>query len=452
MKRWIVAVLVLLAVTILVSPGIIGSIAEKSIEENIQWADEESPSVSVETESFERGWFTSEGRHRVVFAGGTLRDASDLYAAFNSNPDLPSLIIDTRIDHGLLPVTSLSREAGTLAPGLASTISTFQVDPGDGELTPLPGTLFSKVGVSGSSDSRFLLESGAFENDALRAEWQGADLNFATNPATGALSINGESSPFSITQNGETISVGAISIELEQERSGYDINVGDIELEMGSVTVSSPEAPFSMAGMTLTGESDIDDGRMNGTSTFALNAMAVPNFGEMDMNMDVAIDGLDAASLGAIATAIQDAQSSPDPDMAMQSLYPTIEADVEKLVAAGGELTFDRFDFTLPQGTVEMTVDLRLSEMDDDADFSWSAAVLGMTADFYMRMPEELYEFAQMMNPEAGSLVAMGLLRKEGGFYVMDAEYAQGPAEYQRRTDAGSDARYVTPTAPQTNQ
>ena len=426
MKRWIVAVLVLLAVIVLISPGIIGSIAEKSIEENIDWADEENPSVSVETESFERGWFTSEGRHRVVFAEGALRDATDLYAAFNSNPDLPSLIIDTRIDHGLLPVTSLSREAGTLAPGLASTMSTFQVDAGDGNLTPLPGTLFSKVGVSGSTRSRFLLEPGSFEDDALRAEWQGADLDFATNPATGSLSISGESSPFSVAQGGETISIGEIKIELEQERSDYGINIGDIDLQMGSVSVSSPEAPFSMAGMTLTGENDIEDGRMNGSSTFAMEAMAVPNFGEMHMDMDLSIDGLDAASLGAIATAIQEAQSSPDPDMAMQSLYPTIEADVEKLVAAGGELTLERFDFTLPQGRVEMKVDLRLSEMDDAAGFSWSTVLLGMTADFYMRMPEELYEFAQMMNPQAESLVAMGLLKKDGGFYVMDAEYAQG--------------------------
>jgi hypothetical protein len=31
-----------------------------------------------------------------------------------------------------------------------------------------------------------------------------------------------------------------------------------------------------------------------------------------------------------------------------------------------------------------------------------------------------------MMNPQAGSLIAMGILQQEGEDYVMKAEYAQG--------------------------
>jgi len=425
-NRWIVAILVLLAFIVLVSPGIIGRMAERNIEQNIDWADDQNPAVTVETEKFDRGWFTSEGRHRVVFSGGTLRDASDVYAAFNSHPDLPSLIIDTRIDHGLLPVTSLARDSGSLAPGLANTISTFQLDPGNGELTPLPGTLYSRVGVSGATDSRFLLETGSFSNESLHAEWQGADLNFVTNPATGALSIDGETEPFSIEQDGDKMSVGEMSVDLHQESSDYDINVGTLDLQIGPVTVESAEAPFSIGGMSLTGDTDIDDGRMSGSSVFELQAMSVPGFGDMDMNFDVTIEGLDAKSLGVIATALQEAQAAPDPDIAMQNMLPAVAGDFEALARAGGAIRFDRFDFTLPQGTVEMKLDLDFPEVDDDREFSWSTVLIGMTAAFDMRMPSELYEFAQMMNPEAGSLVAMGILKKDGDFYVMDAEYAQG--------------------------
>ncbi|MDH3441404.1 MAG: DUF945 family protein, partial [Gammaproteobacteria bacterium] len=70
MKKWLVAVLVVLALLVLVAPGIVGRLAEQNIEENIDWAESDSPGVNIRTESFERGWFTSVGRHRVVLEGG----------------------------------------------------------------------------------------------------------------------------------------------------------------------------------------------------------------------------------------------------------------------------------------------------------------------------------------------------------------------------------------------
>ena len=134
MNRWLVALLVILAVVILVSPGIVGRLAEQSLDENIEWVASENPDVSISTERFDRGWFTSEGRYRVVFRGGAFHDAAVLYSDSIDSAELPALIIDTRIDHGLVPVSSMTREAGSLMPGLANTFSTFQIDPGDGEL------------------------------------------------------------------------------------------------------------------------------------------------------------------------------------------------------------------------------------------------------------------------------------------------------------------------------
>jgi hypothetical protein len=43
-----------------------------------------------------------------------------------------------------------------------------------------------------------------------------------------------------------------------------------------------------------------------------------------------------------------------------------------------------------------------------------------------LRRSVALYEFVLMMNPQAESLVAMGVLKRVGDDYVMDAEYAQG--------------------------
>jgi hypothetical protein len=49
-----------------------------------------------------------------------------------------------------------------------------------------------------------------------------------------------------------------------------------------------------------------------------------------------------------------------------------------------------------------------------------------MNANIDFRIPGAIYEMAAMMNDQAGSLIAMGILVPDGADYVMDAEYAQG--------------------------
>ncbi len=58
--------LVLLAVIVLISPAIVGRLAEKNLQESFEWAESESGGIKFQTESFDRGWFTSVGRHRLV--------------------------------------------------------------------------------------------------------------------------------------------------------------------------------------------------------------------------------------------------------------------------------------------------------------------------------------------------------------------------------------------------
>lgn len=426
MKRWLVALLVLLAVIVLVSPGIVGRLAEKNLEESIDWVAAENPDVSVSTERFDRGWFTSEGRHRVVFEAGAFQDITALYNADPDNTNLPALVIDTRIDHGLVPITSMSRQSGSLMPGLASTVSEFQIDPGAGELIELPGKLFSDIGLSGTSRSRFVLEAGSFEKDELSATWQGADLLVLSNPADGGLAIKGSIEPFSIAEDREWVDIGALTVNVNQVPGDFEFSVGTIEFAVDSLTADSANGPFSMGEFSLAAETSIDDSRLNVASTLSIGDVVVPGMGNVAMAMDVSLERLDAEPLQVVMTALRQAQEEDDPQAALQALYPEIEQDVEKLVSAGARIRFDQLDLRLPQGLVSTKLMIEFAEMDEDAAFSWSSVLLAMTASMDMRVPIELYEFAQMTNPQAESLVAMGILKREGDDYVMVAEYAQG--------------------------
>ena len=231
---------------------------------------------------FDRGWFTSEGRHRVVFKGGTFHDAAVLYSGNGEVTELPALIIDTRIDHGLVPVSSLSRESGSLMPGLAATISTFQIDPGTGELiSAIPGELYSNIGVSGTSKSRFVLEAGSFAKDEFSATWQGADLLVISNPSAGGISVEGSIQPFSLVENNERVDIGTITADVDETRSDFGFSVGIIEFEMESLSAESANGPFSMGVLSLTADTSIDDSRLSGTSTFSMQDVVVPGMGNV---------------------------------------------------------------------------------------------------------------------------------------------------------------------------
>jgi uncharacterized protein YdgA (DUF945 family) len=426
MKRWLVVLLVLLALVILVSPGIIGRLAEQNMEENIDWAESESPGVSITTETYDRGWFTSEGQHRVVLQGGQFREATEKYAEATGNAELPSLVIDTRFDHGLLPLTSLTRDSGSLAPGLASTISTFQLDPGNGELVELPGTLYSNISLSGASDSRLTVETGSFEFEEVIVNWEGADLAIYSDRNTGEMAIHGAIEPLGMTSDDGELSIGAIRIDADQVRTGYGFNVGPADIDIGTITIKDDGQQFVLGGMAIKIDSGIEDGRVNSTGTVSVNDVAVPGFGDVALVMETSVNRFHAESLGAVVKALRDAQASDDPQMALQMIFPEIEDDLITLVSSGAELRFDQLSVTLPQGTIDTKIVVDIPEMDAGADFTWASVLLAMTASVDLRFPATLYDMAAMINPQAGQLVAMGILQKDGEEYVMAAEYAQG--------------------------
>lgn len=419
MKKWLVAVLVVLALLVLIAPGIVGRLAERNIEENIDWAESDSPNVSIRTESFDRGWFTSVGVHRVELSGGQFVEAAAEYRSSTGNPDLPSLVITTELDHGPLP-------GGSMSPGLANTVSTFQVDPGNGELFDIPGNLTSKVGLAGDSDSRLLLESGSFQRENVTIEWQGADVSIVSNPGPGMVSATGEIEPWSVTDGASGVSFGPISVAADQVRSDYGFSVGTVEMQMGKIEVLENGAPFSIGSVSLTAESSVDGDRVSADSSFALNTMTVPVVGDVSISVDVNIEGADAASAAAIGTALQEAQSAADPDAALENIYPQIEDDLGVLFARGFSMNLGKMDITLPQGVVATTLEISIPENDAAGPVDWGSVVLQMTGKLDMRIPGAIYQMAAMMSPEAQQAVAMGILIPDGDDFVLSAEYAQG--------------------------
>ncbi len=430
MNRWFIAALITLALIVLVSPGIVGRLAEKSVEEHLNFATSESAEIVVTTESFERGWFTSEGRHRVELQDGVLRS---IFMDDDVVQDaLPALIVDTHLDHGLLPITSLSRETGSLKPGLASTVSTMMLDPGNGELIDLPGSVYSEVGLSGATTSRLVLDAGSGEFDGGTIEWQGADITIKTDPASGAVSINGAVRPWATVYTGDDkdrggMSLGNVTIYGQQQRSQYGFAVGSLKLDVGPVSLDSGSAPATgFQSLSIDAHSELDGEHVNTAAKFSITGINDSDLGGVDIAVEVFLDGLNAPAIHRIAQALEGIQGSPDLQNALAEIYPLIETDVQKLLTSGMEMRFDQLDVALPDGELTTKFRFSLPPTEPNPDFSWPALLLALDASADVRLPVELFEMAREMSPDLSMLVAMGVLKKEGDYYQMQAEYAKG--------------------------
>jgi uncharacterized protein YdgA (DUF945 family) len=183
-RKGFVALLLVLAVVVLVSPGIVGKIAEQSMHENLEFAATEANEVTITSQGFDRGWFSSAGQHRLELRDGELYDTLLLMVGDEIDA-LPALIIDTHIDHGIVPVTSMTRAQGSLAPGLGSAVSTLTLELADRSTIDLPGAIYSEIGLSGALTSKLVLEPGSFADGDETAHWGAVDIEVTTNPTTG---------------------------------------------------------------------------------------------------------------------------------------------------------------------------------------------------------------------------------------------------------------------------
>lgn len=418
MKKGFVALLVVVALVVLVSPALIGRLAEKSVDENLNWAAAESGDLVITSTGFDRGWFSSEGQHRIEIKEGRL--SAMLTAKYGD--DYPVLIIDTHLDHGLVPFSSMSREQGSLAPGLGSAISTISIEAPDGETFGLPGKIFSRVALGGEMQSNYVLEADSYEQDGTVASWADASIDITTNPSTGDVDYAGSVGRLTIEDDNDTLTLEGMTFSGTQTPTKYGFPVGNIVIELSGLSMATAAgASGGLRGLSIDATSSVDDGDVSGRTLLTLDAQTVPQFGEISIMADMTFDGADAAAFAALKKAVEARDPAGDPTM----VFATMEEDLKRLLAAGLELRFDQLDIALPMGTVMTKLDVKVAEEDPDT-FDWTSLLLGTEASANVTVPEALVDMAMQMNPQAGAVVGMGFLQKSGDVYEMEADYKKG--------------------------
>lgn len=420
MKKGLVVALVLLAAVILVSPAIVGRMAEQSMDENLNWAAQESGAVRITSENFERGWFSSEGQHRVEITDAEL--LSTMTTMGMSTDELPVLLINTKLDHGLIPVTSMGREQGSLAPGLGSAVSTLALESPDGEITELPGTIYSKVGLGGKLQSNYIAGPGSHSDGGTTASWGSSNINVKTDPSTGAAAFKGQIGDLSVDTGAEGVSFGGITFEGEQMPTEYGFAVGEIEFAVDELVVAAPGAPGPMS-MAVTANTRLDGELVNADATVNATMRKLPELGDMTLDLDVAVEGADAAAMGRLEQVMNNMDPATQQDP--MAMYGAMEGDLKQLFASGFALNFNRFDVTVPQGTVTSKLLFSFAE-NDAATFEWTSLLLNTEATVDVSIPESIVEMITATNPQAAMAIGGGYLVSQGDAYVLKAEMKKG--------------------------
>ena len=422
MKKSIVVLLVIAAVVVLVSPGLIGRIAEESVDSNLQWAADDREGIVVTSERFDRGWFSSQGRHRIEIHDAEMRDALATLAGREPDDGDPSLIIDTHIDHGLIPVTSVGRPEGSLAPGLGRGVSTLIIEYPDGTTMPVPGTIYSTIGLDGVLSANYKVEPGTLEADGSSASWGTTNIELSTDQQTQSYFVDGVIESLDVSDAGDTLRLGETSFSGIQRPGRFELSIGNFEISAKSVVVEEAGIEtYRLGPVAFSGMSEIDGERVNGDFRMSLDALEIPGYGDSDFDLAMRFTGMDGASLGNIVRKLEDAGDEAAP----QELRLLLQDDIEHLAAAGFVLHVDQFDFELPQGPVSLTMRFTVEES-DAVDFDLTSLLMTLDAEADLTASEGFVDHAMAMNPDAGAIIGMGYLRKNGDIYEMRAEYAKG--------------------------
>jgi uncharacterized protein YdgA (DUF945 family) len=220
----------------------------------------------------------------------------------------------------------------------------------------------------------------------------------------------------------QVVAIDGIKITGNQARTSYGFNVGDVDMRLGEMTISSTGIALGgMKGLNVMASSSVDSGRAAAAVRMELSGQTVPGFGDISVIADLDLAGLDAESLGAVTRRLNELGNSTDP----AQILAIAEPELKDLFAAGFDMSVEQFDVALPMGTVETQMSFEFPDSGGTA-FEWTSLLLSSVATINVRVPEALVQFASSVNPQAGALVGMGYLKKDGDVYIMDADFKKG--------------------------
>ncbi len=420
-KKSIVFLVVGLAVIILISPGIIGRLAQESMDAGLERAAEEPAEVRITAEIFDRGWFSSAGRHRVELRDGRLKEALLALLATGDARALPALIIDTRIDHGLVPIGSMTREQGSLTPGLGRAVSVLRLEFPGGQSVPIPGKIFSSLSVGGELRSDLALEAGEMMLAAGKLRWGSTNIVMTSQTTTGSFDVAGELASVALDSSGASLLLGHSEFGLRRTPSRFLFALGGVEIRLDSIDIVEGGESLSIGPVDLSAVASPAGERVRLEGKFQLGNVPVGRLGVAGLGAEVRLDDVDGAALAKLQRTWNAIITVGDTEDAQRLL----EADLRRLLARGLVFEVENFSVEMPQGAILASGRFGIDAL-DPATLDWAGLLLALDAEARLEVPATLVESITLAFPNAQAAILLGYLRRQDDSYVSEASLLKG--------------------------
>ena len=414
MNKGIIALLVVLALLVLVSPGIVGMLAERSVDKQIEWAELENQDIVITAEQFDRGWFSSQGRHRIEMQESSNADGIKSLIGLSQGDPLPVLIVDTKLSHGPIALSSVGDENGSLSPGLGKAVSTLSFETEDGEVFAVPGMVYSSIALSGDLTSNYIAEADSNEIGA----WGDIDISFESTVSSGAYAYDGNIESVQLADNDIDLTRLAFNGDLAMSEFGFAVGDMALTLDLLAFDTGSAEA-FSIGPLVFESSTSINDDKLDSVSELNMIVGDLPGLGHIGLDTRFTLGDVDGAALKQLVQSSRGLPSNSSPGELLES----IEEELLGFLAAGADLHFERLDIALPQGTIKSEMNFTFLE-NDDSDLVWSSLLLSLEADAKFEVPQLIADMAILMSPQAG--LVESFLVKNGDVYELAAAYKKG--------------------------
>ncbi len=429
--RRLLIVLLVIVVLVLASPALTRSGAEKQFYRSLADLEELVPGLLFEETQADSGWFKSVNTQELVF-----KDM--LIAEDGSVEDQHSgIFVETEIFHGPVIFGMGDPAMPPISLALATTRTRISYVDGDEEPVEFPGGIYNRISIDGSGSLSLVFESLSeeFSNKAAAGggtiTWEGAHLKVDYDAGLSHVESVGLIKPLSIVSADGEFRLGEISFESSADYSDFGIWVGSSTTRVEALTVveSSAEIPtaFSLKGMTISGDSGIEQGRLTGSVTLSIADVEMNDIAGNSIQLAISAD-VDAATVGRLKNALEEqdlanAEASAEVPAALQ------DAGME-LLAAGLTLEISELQINTAQGDARFVIRFEIPASDLSGEAAVMNAIFSMSAESSLRISRLLFDFVSRSNPvmaqQMTALLQTGMLIDEGEQLTLEAIYDGG--------------------------
>ena len=443
---------ILLAACILGLPPVLGNMTAARIEQRV--ADiNANPSVQIEIEDYDRGWFASTARLVVGLSPASLAQLNDVDR--DTTLELLSRKLTVLLDIAQGPISTRNG----LHLGWSSIVARPDPEAADNvylrqqlgmdELFEWRGRVAYTGSVEFTADVPpidYASELTSFSTAAWHADGmirRGRMLARSSLP-----SLYYAAGPVSVALYG-------VSTDSNNDWSSRNIALGDFELLAESAVVANGLDPtggplLEARGLGLVSHMQLDQSGtlMSGSMDCVVAAATTQGGTELtDGLMRVGVDSLDVASLQAYADIVRRMDPAADPD----SLLAELSRVIESLLGASPSLSFEPIRVTVDGESLEANIRVMSDPSALQAGVDWQdpafwTRVLSLDADATVSKPlaETLAvqfvrtqlgaggqgEIDQLVRAQAGfllvTLAGQGMLRDQGQHYAASLQFEAG--------------------------